>query len=181
MAHISVKEGIPGIRSLVMFRPETGKHLYELVQVLLRGESPLSEAEREMIAAYVSSLNKCNFCMLSHAATAKFLYKEKKMIVDDILTDYRKAPISDKLKALLNIAGKVQRSGKEVTSDDVAEARKYGAVDRDIHDTVLIAATFCMLNRYVDGLASLTPTDPSEYESMGKRLAENGYTMPDHS
>jgi uncharacterized peroxidase-related enzyme len=181
MAHISVKEGIPGIRSLVMFRPETGKHLYELVQVLLRGESPLSEAERELIAAYVSSLNDCSFCMNSHAAAARYLYKEQKMIVDIILSDYHKAQISDKLKALLNIAGKVQKSGKEVTSEDIAVARKFGAIDRDIHDTVLIAATFCMLNRYVDGLDSLTPSSPSEYESMGKRLGENGYIMPDNA
>lgn len=178
MAHISVKEGIPGIRSLVMFRPETGKHLYELVQVLLRGESPLSEAERELIAAYVSSLNECNFCMKSHAAVSRYLYKEQKMIVDLTLSDYHKAPVSNKMKALLNIAGKVQMNGKEVTSEDIDAARKSGAADRDIHDTVLIAAAFCMLNRYVDGLDSLTPTSPDEYEAMGKRLGETGYVMP---
>lgn len=181
MAHISVKEGIPGIRGLVMFRPETGKPIYDLVQVLLRGESPLSEAERELIAAYVSSLNECNFCMLSHAAASRYLYKEHKKIVDLVLADYRQAPVSNKMKALLNIAGKVQRNGKEVTPEDIADARKYGAVDRDIHDTVLIAAAFCMINRYVDGLDSLTPTDQSEYESMGKRLGENGYILPANS
>ena len=75
MAHIQVPEGVPGIRSLVMFRPETGKPLYELAQVLLRGESPLSEAERELIAAYVSHLNDCMFCMNSHAAASKCLYR----------------------------------------------------------------------------------------------------------
>ena len=74
MAHINVPEGVPGIRSLVMFRPETGQYLYELVQVLLRGPSPLTEAEREMIAAYVSSRNNCNFCMKSHAAAAPKLF-----------------------------------------------------------------------------------------------------------
>jgi alkylhydroperoxidase family enzyme len=71
MAHILVPEGVPGIRSLVMFRPETGKYLYDLAQVLLRDESPLSPAERELIAAHVSSRNNCMFCMSSHAAAAR--------------------------------------------------------------------------------------------------------------
>ena len=178
MAHISVPEGVPGIRSLVMFRPETGKHLYDLAQVLLRGESPLSSAERELIAAHVSSRNQCMFCMSSHAAAARELYGEERSIVDCVIDDPGNAPVSVKMKALLNIAGKVQQSGKAVTAEDVAEARKQGANDRDIHDTVLIAAAFSMFNRYVDGLASLTPTDPKVYEEMGKRMVALGYVLP---
>jgi len=178
MAHINVPEGVPGIRSLVMFRPETGKPLYELAQVLLRGESPFSEAERELIAAYVSKRNDTMFCMMSHAAASRVLYGDDKSIVDDVLDDVQKANISDKMKALLNIAGKVQILGKEVTEEDVITARNEGADDREIHDTVLIAATFSMFNRYVDGLASFTPTDEKEYEAMGERMAEQGYTTP---
>ena len=178
MAYINVPEGIPGIRSLVMFRPETGKPLYELAQVLLRRESPLSEAERELIAAYVSKRNDTMFCMMSHAAASRALYGNAKSIVDDVLNDMQKAPISDKMKALLHIAGKVQILGKEVTAEDVAAARKQGADDREIHDTVLIAAAFSMFNRYVDGLASFTPTDEKEYEAMGQRMAEKGYVPP---
>jgi len=178
MAYIQVPEGVPGIRSLVMFRPETGKPLYELAQVLLRGESPLSEAERELIAAYVSHLNNCMFCMSSHAAASRCLYGNEKDTVDDVLKDMQQAKVSDKLKALLHIAGKVQVLGKEVLPEDIEAARKHGANDREIHDTVLIAATFCMFNRYVDGLASFTPTDPTEYEAMGKRMTEKGYILP---
>ncbi len=178
MAHINVPEGVPGIRSLVMFRPESGQHLYALVQVLLRGESPLSEAERELIAAYVSSRNECKFCMSSHAAAARYLYKDKKQVVDLVLDEYQSAPISGKLKALLNIAGKVQQNGKLVSDPDVIAARNAGANDRDIHDTVLIAATFSLFNRYVDGLATLTPTDPAAYDEMGKRLGDHGYVLP---
>ncbi|HLY72398.1 MAG TPA: peroxidase-related enzyme [Puia sp.] len=177
MAHIQVAEGVPGIRSLVMFRPETGKPLYELAQILLRGESTLSEAERELIAAYVSSRNQCMFCMSSHAAASRCLYADEKNIVDEVLKDLRQAKISDKLKALLHIAGKVQILGKAVTPDDVALARQLGATDREIHDTVLIAAAFSMFNRYVDGLASFTPTDPAVYEEMGKRMSK-GYVLP---
>lgn len=177
MAHIKLEEGVPGIRSLVLFRTGTGKYLYELVQILLRGESTLSEAERELIAAYVSHRNECIFCTDSHAAASRCLYGDEKLIVDEVLHDMNKAAVSKKMKALLTIAGKVQVSGKEVTDEDIATARKYDATDREIHDTVLIAATFSMFNRYVDGLATLTPTDPAVYEEMGKRMAK-GYSFP---
>ena len=177
MAHINVPEGVPGIRSLVMFRPETGKPLYELAQVLLRGESTLTEAERELIAAYVSYRNDCMFCMSSHAAAARCLYEDNRTVVDEVLHDMHRARVSDKMKALLNIAGKVQILGKEVLQEDINAARALGAGDREIHDTVLIAATFCMFNRYVDGLASFTPSEPEVYEAMGRRMA-NGYVMP---
>jgi len=177
MAHIKVPEGVPGIRSLVLFRPETGKPLYELAQVLLRGESPLTQGERELIAAYVSSRNECGFCMNSHAAAARCLYGDEKDVVDATLKDVSKAPVSEKMKALLNIAGKVQILGKEVSPEDIGKARAQGANDREIHDTVLIAATFCMFNRYVDGLASWTPEDPAVYEEMGRRMAK-GYVLP---
>jgi uncharacterized peroxidase-related enzyme len=177
MAHINVPEGVPGIRSLVMFRPETGKHLYELAEVLLRGESPMSQADRELIAAYVSSRNECMFCMSSHAAAARCLYGEDDTTVDDVLKDMQQANISPKMKALLHIAGKVQILGKEVKTEDIEAARAEGAIDKELHDTVLIAASFSMFNRYVDGLASLTPTDPEAYKEMGKRMVQ-GYALP---
>ena len=177
MAHIQVEEGVPGIRSLVLFRPETGKPLYELAQVLLRGESPLPAADRELIAAYVSYRNNCIFCCNSHAAAARCLYGNDQQQVDDVLNNMQQAGITDKLKALLHIAGKVQVLGKEVTPADIAAARDLGASDREIHDTVLIAAAFCMFNRYVDGLASFTPTDPAIYAAMGERM-KNGYQLP---
>jgi len=178
MAHINVPEGVPGIRSLVMFRPETGKSLYELAQVLLRNESPLTSAERELIATHVSNRNNCVFCASSHAAAARELFGDERKVVDCVIEDVESAPLTPKMKALLNIAGKVQQNGKDVLPEDVAEARKHGAVDRDIHDTVLIAAAFSMFNRYVDGLASLTPTDPKAYEEMGKRMSTLGYVLP---
>jgi uncharacterized peroxidase-related enzyme len=177
MAHIQVPEGVPGIRSLVMFRPETGKYLYDLAEVLLRGEYPLSQAERELIAAYVSRRNECVFCSNSHAAAARCLYGEADATVDEVLADMQTANISDKMKALLHIAGKVQILGKEVKQQDIDAAKELGATDKELHDTVLIAAAFCLFNRYVDGLASLTPTDPEAYEEMGKRMIQ-GYAVP---
>jgi uncharacterized peroxidase-related enzyme len=177
MAHINVEENIPGIRSLVLFRPETGKPLYELAQILLRGVSTLSAAERELIAAYVSYRNDCMFCMQSHAAAARCLYGTEENLVDDVLNDMQQSNVSDKIKALLNIAGKVQIQGKEVKSEDITRARALGAIDKEIHDAVLIAAAFSMFNRYVDGLASLTPTDTAVYKEMGERMAK-GYVPP---
>lgn len=177
MAHINVPEGVPGIRSLVMFRPETGKYLYDLAEVLLRGESPLSQVHRELIAAYVSKLNDCFFCMSSHAAAARCLLPENDTTVDDVLNDMGNSSIDPKMKALLNIAGKVQILGKEVHPEDIENAKNEGATDKEIHDTVLIAAAFCMFNRYVDGLASFTPTDPEIYVEMGKHMVK-GYALP---
>ena len=177
MAHIKVNDGVPGIRSLVLFRPETGKPLYELAQVLLRGASTLSEAERELIAAYVSYRNDCMFCMSSHAAAARCLYGAEKNLVDEVLNDMQQSNVSDKMKALLHIAGKVQVLGKEVKPEDITAARSLGAIDKEIHDTVLIAAAFSMFNRYVDGLTSFTPNDEAVYEEMGERMA-NGYVPP---
>ena len=171
MAHISVQEGVPGIRSLVQFRPETGKPLYELAQVLLRGPSSLTPAERELLAAYTSQGNECMFCMNSHASAARCLYGDEKQIVDEVLKENDDTNLSEKMQALLIIARKTQESGKSVTQTDIDNARKAGAKDQDIHDTVLIAATFC----YVDGLASFTPTDESAYIDMGKRMSEMGY------
>ena len=177
MAYINVPEGVPGIRSLVMFRPETGKYLYDLVEVLLRGESPLSQAERELIAAYVSRRNQCIFEAEGHAAAARCMFDESDTTVDDVLSDLQAAKVSPKFKALLHIAGKVQIQGTEVTPSIIQLARVLGATDEEIHDTVLIAAAFCMFNRYVDGLGSFTPKDPEAYKEIGKRLM-SGYVLP---
>jgi uncharacterized peroxidase-related enzyme len=178
MAHINVPEGVPGIRSLVLFRPETGKPLYELAQILLRGPSPLSPAERELIAAYVSHRNECAFCRNSHAAAARCLYGVDAGIVDQLLTADDPGHLSAKMRSLLHLAAMVQTAGHNVTPELIAATRAAGATDGDIHDTVLIAAAFSMFNRYVDGLASLTPTDPAEYAAMGERMTKNGYSLP---
>ena len=175
MPHIALPEQLPGIRSLVAYRTDTGRVLYQLAEALLRAESPLPAEERELIAAYVSSRNECVFCASSHAAASRALYGEEGAVVDAAVSDPASAPISDRLRALLVIAGKVQENGRLVTEADVAAARREGADDRQIHDTVLIAAAFSMFNRYVDGLATWTPTDPEMYAEMGRRMAEQGY------
>jgi uncharacterized peroxidase-related enzyme len=176
MAHIKLAEGIPGILGLMAFRPETAKPLNALADVLLRGPNSLSPGDREMIATYVSSQNDCYFCQAVHGAVAAHHLGGNEKLIDEIKRNFESSPISDKLKSLLAIAGQVQKGGKHVTADDVERARKHGATDKEIHDTVLIAAAFCMYNRYVDGLATWAPEGfPEVYRQSGKRLAEQGY------
>ena len=175
MPHIRLPDHLPGITGPLAFRPETAKPLGELAEFLLRGPNTLTSAERETIAAFVSNLNECRFCHASHRAAAAHHMDGDYAAVDAAICDYRGAPISEKLKALLAIAAKVAGDARQVTAADVDEARRHGATDTEIHDAVLIAAAFCMYNRYVDGLATWTPNDPGLYDQMGRRLAHEGY------
>lgn len=175
MPHISLPPAVPGIRALLGAFPQTGAALSALAETLLRGPSPLTPAERELIAAHVSHGNACTFCTNSHAATARVLHGGGAALVDDVLRDGRSAAGSAKLQALLAIADKVRADGRTVTTADIEAAKAAGADDRMIHDTVLIAAAFCMYNRYVDGLATEAPTDPRAYAAMGEHLAKHGY------
>ncbi|GAA3216067.1 carboxymuconolactone decarboxylase family protein [Nonomuraea helvata] len=170
--HITLASDEPGIRGLFRYRPETAQPLVQLSEVLLCGDSTLSRGEREVIAAYVSSLNRCRFCFHTHAAFAAVRVPEGMDLIDQVRADPAAAPISAKLRALLAIAGAVQRGGQEVTGDQVSAARAEGATDLEIHDTVLIAAAFCMYNRYVDGLATLACDDPAHY---AERARLSGY------
>jgi uncharacterized peroxidase-related enzyme len=173
--HIELPDGFPGIRGPMMFRPETAEPLNELVDILLRGPHPLSPGERELIATYVSARNDCTYCQTIHGAIAAHHLGGAEELVRSVKQDFAQADISDKLKALLVIAGKVQLGGKNVTPEDVDRARQLGASDLEIHDTVLIAAVFCMCNRYVDGLATWAPEDPEFYRQRAAVLAANGY------
>jgi uncharacterized peroxidase-related enzyme len=175
MAHIKLPEGLPGITGLLAFRPETAEPMRVLSEFLLRGPNSLSSAEREIIATYTSSQNDCYFCQMGHGAAAAHHLGGNLELIDEVKRDFQSAPISNKLKTLLAIAGQVQKGGKHVTSEDIEQARQAGATDLEIHDTVLIAAAFCMYNRYVDGLGTSAPRDPELYLAIGKRLAEQGY------
>ncbi len=174
MPHIALPEDLPGISAGFAFRPEAAKPMRELAHILLHEPNSLTPGERELIATYVSSQNDCYFCQTSHGAAAA-AHLGSSEIVKQVKTDFESAPVTPKLKALLAIAGKVRQGGKRVLAEDVARARERGATDRKIHDTVLIAAAFCMYNRYVDGLGTWQPRDEAMYAQMGRQLAEHGY------
>ncbi len=175
MPHIKLPEGLPGIRGAMAFRPETARPLNDLVETLLHSPNSLTAGERELIATYVSYLNDCHYCQSIHGAIAAASLNGDEDLVKRVKADFQHAAISDKLKALLVIASKVQKGGKHVTAEDVADARAFGATDLEIHDTVLIAAAFCMFNRYVDGLGTSQPHDEAMYRERGKRVAREGY------
>ena len=174
MAHIALPPGLPGIRGPMTFRPETAKPLNDLVDVLLRGPHSLSPGERELIATFTSAQNDCRYCQTIHGAVAAHHLRDED-VVAHVKHDFERAAVSEKLKALLMIAAKTARGGTHVSAEDVARARTHGATDLEIHDTVLIAAAFCMFNRYVDGLATWAPEDPDFYRQRAAVIAEHGY------
>jgi uncharacterized peroxidase-related enzyme len=174
MPHIPLEAHLPGITGLLEYRKETGAPIRELTQILLRGESTLTQGERELIASLVSSRNQCVFCTIAHTAAADLLLGESETCAL-VKADFENAPVSDKMKALLNIAALVQQNGKKVTPEAAERAKQAGATDREIHDTVLIAALFCLYNKYVDGLATITPAEPAFYEKLGERIVHHGY------
>jgi len=172
--HIHLAADMPGIRGPMALWPETAKPLNELVDVLLHGPGTLTPGERELIATFVSARNDCTYCQTIHGAVAAHHLKDE-ALVSAVKDDFEHANVSGKLKALLVIAGKVQQGGKSVTPEDIARAHAESASDMEIHDTVLIAAAFCMFNRYVDGLATWAPDDPAFYRQRAAKLAAEGY------
>jgi uncharacterized peroxidase-related enzyme len=175
MPHIPLAPDLPGIRGAMAFRPETARPLNALVEVLLQGPNTLTRGERELIATYVSSRNCTHYCHRIHGMIAAAHLGGNEALVQQVKTNFLQADVTPKMKALLTIAGKVQQDGKLVTKADVAAARAEGATDLEIHDTVLIAAAFCMYNRYVDGLDTVQPDDEALYRERGRRVARDGY------
>jgi uncharacterized peroxidase-related enzyme len=174
MPFIQIEDHLPGVTGLLEYRKDTAEPLRELTQILLRGTSTLTEAERELIATIVSHKNNCTFCVTSHAAAADAYFGDNET-TSKMREDIQSAPVSDKMKALLTIAAQVQEGGKSVTPSAIEAAKQAGATDMELHDTVMIAALFCFYNRYVDGLGTIAPTNPDYYKSMAERLKNNGY------
>ena len=174
MPYIPLENHLPGITGLLEYRRDTAEPIRELTQVLLRGPSTLTAGERELIATIVSHENECRFCTTAHTAVADLMYQDSS-ITEKIKCDLASAPVSDKMKALLHIARLVARSGKSVTPEAIQDAKDQGATDLEIHDTILIAALFCLYNRYVDGLATNLPVNADYYQGLANRLTNKGY------
>jgi uncharacterized peroxidase-related enzyme len=179
MAHIKLDPTLPGILGPLALRPELRKSLCVFTDQLMRGENTLTRGERELIGAYVSSLNDCFFCEQSHGSLAQHYLQCDMNFIEDIKKDFQSMPLTEKLKALLAIAGSVQKSGKSVTTAQIETAKNAGATDLEINDTVLIASVFCMFNRYVDGLDTWAPQDKESYVIIAPLRAEQGYNRFD--
>ena len=179
MAHIPLEPHLPGITGLLEYRKDTAKPIRDLTQILLRGPSTLSLGERELIASIVSHNNECKFCTTAHTAVTDLIFGDPS-IAEKVKNDLGSAPINDKMKALLKIARLVGQNGKNVTGESIEDAKKFGATDIEIHDTVLIASLFCLYNRYVDGMATHLPKNPDYFAELAERLASKGYErMPE--
>jgi uncharacterized peroxidase-related enzyme len=174
MSHIPLESHLPGITGLLEYRRDTAEPIRDLTQILLRGPSTLSIGERELIASIVSHDNECKFCTMAHTAVTDFVFGDFS-IAEKVKNNLESAPVGDKMKALLKIARLVGQSGKNVTDTSIEEAKKHGATDIEIHDTVLIASLFCLYNRYVDGLATHLPQNPNYFTDLAERLSTNGY------
>ncbi|WP_336517269.1 carboxymuconolactone decarboxylase family protein [Pollutibacter soli] len=175
MAHIDLKNDLPGIRGLMSYRPETAAPLNLLAEILLRSDNSLSRGDRELIGAYVSWLNNCNFCQMVHSGMAQYYLQCDSDFIQSVKADYDSTSLSPKMKSLLAIAAAVQKGGKSVTEEHIKTARQNEATDMEIHDTVLIAAAFCMFNRYVDGLGTKVPDNPSYFVERAAYTAAQGY------
>jgi len=177
MAYISLDKTKKGMHSLLTFRPEIAQPLTTLMQTLMRTNVGLTMGERELIATFVSSLNGCYICDSIHGEVAQCLLHADFTLIQKVKEDYQEAPVSDKMKTLLTLAKSVQKGGKNVTEEQVALAKNSGATDMEIHDTVLIAALFCMFNRYVDGLGLESNDTVETFRERGKKIAEQGYNQ----
>ncbi len=175
MPHIPLAEHLPGITGLLEYSKDSGQPIRELTQILMRGPSSLSEGERELIASVVSNGNQCRFCTAAHTAAADLLIGDHET-AEKVKQNIDTAPVSEKMKALLEIASLTRESGKSVTKPAIDRAKNAGATDIEIHDTVLIAALFCLYNRYVDGMATALPDQESYYDVLAERLVNHGYS-----
>jgi uncharacterized peroxidase-related enzyme len=175
MSHITTQNELPGIAGLMTHRPDTAAPLNELAESLLRGPLSLSRGERELIAAYTSELNRTPFCSGSHGAFAAAQLDGGETLVKAVLHDPEEAPITPRLRALLKIAASVRAEVQPLSPQVVAAAREAGADDTEIHDTVLIAAAFCMYNRYVTCLDTPLPSDPGYYAESARIITTRGY------
>lgn len=130
--------------------PATVAPLLEYHDILLRGPSPLSIAERELLAAYVSGLNACRFCLGAHKIMARAFDVEEQTI-DDLLRDIDGAPVPERLKPILVYVRKLTEMPSRMTDDDAQSVYEAGWNERALFDAVSVCALFNMMNRIIEG------------------------------
>ncbi|MDP3461932.1 MAG: hypothetical protein Q8S18_03985 [Bacteroidales bacterium] len=140
--------------ALMRFKASSASILSSVGHALVKGPAELSHTDREMLSAYVSMLNECDACFDSPASNGNGQMNGKDKTMASVMDKVSGTPVTEKMKSLLTFANKVQQNGKLVSKDDIDTARKNGASDEDIHDTMIISAAFCMYNRYIDGLSN---------------------------
>lgn len=180
MPYIPIINNTPGIVGLLDTYTDTGKVLRNLADILLnKNSNAFIKAERETVASYVSFLNNCNFCYKSHSSIADCLWKRKgqtKEYIDKIET-LEETMSSSKIETLLYIAKKLHACPQGVKQEDIDLLFTFNFTPDDINDLILIISSFCMFNRYVDGLGTFHALDDDMYNNMAEKIAINGYII----
>ena len=141
----SLKEDA-GIGDIFAYHPELRKPMHELARAIMRSESVFSEADREVIAAFVSALNKCDYCLAGHRELAVRLGTPRN-IMDAIVDDFETAPISDKQKAMLRFIEKLTLEPHLMNQSDADAVYDAGWDERALHDAIMVCCRFSFMNR----------------------------------
>ena len=165
MLEVQEKAGfIPNVFVTLAHRPDEFRAFFAYHDAVMLRDSGLSKAEREMIVVATSGANDCPYCIVAHGAILR-VYAKNPYIADQLATNYRKADISDRQKAMLEFALKVALRSSELVEQDYAKLRAHGFSDEDIWDIGAIAAFFALSNRMAD-LVSMRPND--EFYLLGR-------------
>ena len=165
---------LAGVVLLDVFRayPGTARPLLDYHHALLRGPSPLTVAERELIAAYVSRLNACRYCHGVHTATAQ-AFGIPEGTLGALLDDVGAAPVAERMKPLLRYVGKLTLTPAKITPGDAEAVLAAGWEEQALHDAVAVCGLFNLMNRVVEGLG--ITAGEAYFQASARRIADIGY------
>ena len=155
---------IPNVFLALAHRPEEFRAFFSYHDALMNKESGISKGEREMIVVATSALNECLYCVVAHGAILRIREKNS-VIADQLATNYKKADITDRQRAMLDFAVKVSRHANTISDEDIQALAQHGGSDQDVWDIGSIAAFFALSNRLAN-MANIRPNE--EFYHMGR-------------
>ena len=155
---------IPNVFLALAHRPEEFRAFFSYHDALMKKESGISKGEREMIVVATSALNECLYCVVAHGAILRIREKNS-LIADQLATNYKKADITDRQRAMLDFAVKVSRHANTISDEDIQALAQHGFSDQDVWDIGSIAAFFALSNRLAN-MANIRPNE--EFYHMGR-------------
>ena len=155
---------IPNVFLALAHRPEEFRAFFSYHDALMSKESGISKGEREMIVVATSALNECLYCVVAHGAILRIREKNS-LIADQLATNYKKADITDRQRAMLDFAVKVSRHANTISDEDIQALAQHGFSDQDVWDIGSIAAFFALSNRLAN-MANIRPNE--EFYHMGR-------------
>lgn len=160
------------VRNAMTLNPEASRLLIAFHTAVLRGPSPLSEGERELIAAFVSGLNACNYCHGVHAATARAFGVDETLLTE-LVNDPDCAAADERMRPIFRFLRKLTLTPSKMVRADAEAVFAAGWDERALHDAITTAALFNFMNRYVEGHGLVL--DDSDLAARGEGLARDGY------